>query len=68
MSVNKYQLSLSMDVQYTMCDFALSVLSPQALDQTIAKDERLAVGFFQRAGVLLLANRWGHAVRLSYCN
>ncbi|XP_076127230.1 NADPH oxidase activator 1-like [Alosa pseudoharengus] len=38
---------------------ALGQLQPaiQALDQTIAKDERLAVGFFQRAGVLLLANR-----------
>ncbi|KAM4607915.1 neutrophil cytosol factor 2-like [Polymixia lowei] len=29
----------------------------QALDQTIAKDERLAVGFFQRAGVLMQIGR-----------
>ncbi|KAM4616285.1 neutrophil cytosol factor 2-like isoform 2-T4 [Polymixia lowei] len=29
----------------------------QALDQTIAKDERLAVGFFQRSGVLMQIGR-----------
>uniref|UniRef100_A0A8C8DGD2 NADPH oxidase activator 1 n=1 Tax=Oncorhynchus tshawytscha TaxID=74940 RepID=A0A8C8DGD2_ONCTS len=36
---------------------ALGQLEPaiQALDQTIAKDERLAVGFFQRAGTLIMA-------------
>lgn len=34
----------------------------QALDQAIAIDERLAVGFFQRAGVLLLAGRLEEAL------
>ena len=29
----------------------------QALDLTIVKDERLAVGFFQRAGVMMQINR-----------
>lgn len=33
------------------------VWTVQALDLTLAKDERLAVGFFQRAGVLTQMNR-----------
>ncbi|KAJ7993635.1 hypothetical protein DPEC_G00256690 [Dallia pectoralis] len=33
-----------------------------ALDQTIAKDERLAVGFFQRAGVQMMAGRLEEAL------
>uniref|UniRef100_A0A8C7MFM7 NADPH oxidase activator 1 n=1 Tax=Oncorhynchus kisutch TaxID=8019 RepID=A0A8C7MFM7_ONCKI len=34
----------------------------KALDQTIAKDERLAVGFFQRAGTLIMASRLEEAL------
>ncbi|XP_045082957.1 neutrophil cytosol factor 2-like [Coregonus clupeaformis] len=34
----------------------------QALDQTIAKDARLAVGFFQRAGTLIMASRLEEAL------
>ncbi|CAB1320132.1 unnamed protein product, partial [Coregonus sp. 'balchen'] len=43
---------------------ALGQLEPaiQALDQTIAKDERLAVGFFQRAGAFMLASRLEEAL------
>ncbi|XP_031426835.1 NADPH oxidase activator 1 [Clupea harengus] len=43
---------------------ALGQIQPaiQALDQTIAKDERLAVGFYQRSGVLLLADRLEEAL------
>ncbi|XP_070993449.1 neutrophil cytosol factor 2-like isoform X1 [Oncorhynchus clarkii lewisi] len=43
---------------------ALGQLEPaiQALDQTIAKDERLAVGFFQRAGTLIMASRLEEAL------
>ncbi|XP_048099027.1 NADPH oxidase activator 1-like [Alosa alosa] len=48
---------------------ALGQLQPaiQALEQTIIKDERLAVGFFQRAGVLLLANRPEEALADCIC-
>lgn len=35
-----------------------SVWTVQALDLTLAKDERLAVGFFQRAAVLMQMNRF----------
>ncbi|MGH0136606.1 UNVERIFIED_CONTAM: hypothetical protein FKN15_061852, partial [Acipenser sinensis] len=38
----------------------------QALDRTIAKDERLAVGFFQRGAVHMLAGRLEEA--LSDCS
>ncbi|KAG7480482.1 hypothetical protein MATL_G00056560 [Megalops atlanticus] len=43
---------------------ALGQLEPaiKALDQVIAKDERLAVGFFQRAGVHMLAGRLEEAM------
>ncbi|XP_010890717.1 NADPH oxidase activator 1 [Esox lucius] len=43
---------------------ALGQLEPaiKALDQTIAKDERLAVGFFQRAGVHMMADRQEEAL------
>uniref|UniRef100_A0A8C7WBD4 NADPH oxidase activator 1 n=2 Tax=Oncorhynchus mykiss TaxID=8022 RepID=A0A8C7WBD4_ONCMY len=43
---------------------ALGQLEPaiQALDQTIAKDERLAVGFFQRAGAFMMASRLEEAL------
>ncbi|XP_038868921.1 neutrophil cytosol factor 2-like [Salvelinus namaycush] len=43
---------------------ALGQLEPaiQALDQTIAKDERLAVGFFQRSGTLIMASRLEEAL------
>lgn len=34
-----------------------AVCTVQALDMTLAKDERLAVGFFQRAAVLMQMNR-----------
>ncbi|XP_030647622.1 NADPH oxidase activator 1 [Chanos chanos] len=37
-------------------------LSIRALDQALAKDERLAVGFFQRAGVQMMANRLEEAL------
>ncbi|XP_066569363.1 NADPH oxidase activator 1 [Amia ocellicauda] len=37
-------------------------LTIKALDQTIAKDERLAVGFFQRAAVHMLADRLDEAL------
>lgn len=33
----------------------------QALDLTLAKDERLAVGFFQRSAVMMQINRHGAA-------
>ncbi|XP_026866665.1 NADPH oxidase activator 1 [Electrophorus electricus] len=38
-------------------------LAIKALDQVIAKDERLAVGFFQRAAVHMMANRLEEALR-----
>ncbi|KAI1900535.1 hypothetical protein AGOR_G00050930 [Albula goreensis] len=43
---------------------ALDEIGPaiSALDQTIAKDERLAVGFFQRAGVHMMAGRLEEAL------
>ncbi|XP_048857107.1 NADPH oxidase activator 1 isoform X2 [Brienomyrus brachyistius] len=43
---------------------ALGQLEPaiRTLDQVIAKDERLAVGFFQRAGVHMLAGRLEEAL------
>ncbi|XP_028852192.1 NADPH oxidase activator 1 isoform X2 [Denticeps clupeoides] len=37
-------------------------LAIKALDETIEKDERLAVGFFQRAGAKMMANRLEEAL------
>lgn len=40
----------NLNLSFPFCDV-------QALDLTIAKDERLAVGFFQRAAVMMQINR-----------
>ncbi|XP_061116631.1 NADPH oxidase activator 1 isoform X2 [Conger conger] len=49
---------------YASVYLALGQLEPaiRALDQTIAKDERLAVGFFQRAAVHLMVGRLEEAM------